>query len=234
MSITTTPSVPRSIAPRPTPAASAPLGTPAQPAKRGPGRPPIWNEDNVAAVMDGYVARLGRVPYKGELEAGGHAGVATWLARNVGRQAAIATWLGARREIRYEYAFDTPAAIAAAVAPLVRELGRMPTKRELDERGLSGVSRALRRYGAGFGDLAAAFGLAANLPHDPRRHGSQSCVCGATHRRLVSMSCYAIRCGRIDPTSLRDLLERRATGAIDDAEWDVLRGQMGDPALAGR
>lgn len=196
------------------------------------GRPPYWNEERVRAVLDGYVARLGRAPHKRELETGGHAGVATWLARNVGPQAEIAAWLGADHTARRRY--GSRAEVVAAIAPLAARLGRMPTQRELNANGLSGVTRATQRIGGGLTAIAHELGLEANVPTDPRRRGTQSCVCGRTHRGLVSENCYAVRCGRIGIEELRTLLERRAAGALDDRTWIAFREAMGIPGLEAR
>jgi hypothetical protein len=41
----------------------------------------------------------------------------------------------------------TPETIQAELAPIVAELGRMPKREELAERGLSGLTSAMQRHG---------------------------------------------------------------------------------------
>jgi hypothetical protein len=62
--------------------------------------------------------------------------------RRFGLPEAVATLGGMTTRRRW-----TPETIQAELAPIVAELGRMPKREELAERGLSGLTSAMQRHG---------------------------------------------------------------------------------------
>ena len=117
------------------------------------------------------VEELGRMPTSDEIKSRG----AAWLVRAIithhGGFAAVEVRLGLCGDGRKrpKNFWGDFANVEASIVPVIAELGRMPRKRELEERGLNSLNNAIASHG-GFPAVAARLGFGPVRDEDIAAH----------------------------------------------------------------
>ncbi len=124
--------------------------------------PRSWSSvEDLRPYLDPIVAELGRLPTVAELTTQGASYLIDAMDK-FGGKLAVAQALG------YPYkgrrVWESPDELRPYLDPVVRELGRMPTLKELSERGLSHLSAAIGKKFGGVAGVAKALGYPYDAP----------------------------------------------------------------------
>ena len=132
----------------------------------------FWRDfANVEAAIRPVIAELGRMPTSQELTDRGLSGLLNGI-RLHGKLPEVARRLGvpdSTGEFPKGHWVDL-ANVKAVLAPIIQELGRMPTQAEVTERKLWSANAAIVRHHGGYRVLAARLGLSMSKDRKERGH----------------------------------------------------------------
>ncbi len=137
----------------------------------------FWKRfENVEAALRPHVERLGRMPTQRELRDRNDSSLSQAIDDYHGGTQEVGLRLGlaepVSRRMRRGHWCDF-ANVERTLLPIIAELGRMPNDPEMNARGLSSLSEAIRREHGGFDQVRIRLGIQTPLERAPWKHWNE-------------------------------------------------------------
>ncbi len=184
-----------------------------------------WKDfSNVEQIVLPIARRLGRMPTMGELVDCGLASFVQGIHKYHGGIGGVEKRMGLAERTPKKSAdhWKDIANVSESIMPVVRDLGRMPTGKELDARKLSVIRNVIVKYHGGFAGVAAKLGLSANQSKKSRGYWQ-------TFENVNrALSPVLLELGRM-PTN-RELVDK----GLRKVSWAIVKFHGGFHAVAAR